>query len=239
MKLHMNIAVCIPGGPIWDADFAMCLTTLFAHVLTRPMKGVRQIMLSMINERGSNLPKIRQSLLSKALAKGCDYALFIDCDQTFPSNTLYRMLHWKMPVVACNVPVKAIPSSPTARNFNPAHVGGDMVFSDPDKHGLEQVWRIGTGVMLIDLSILKNIPKPWFGTYYQPEIDDWLGEDWFFLEVVEKHGYKPYIDHDLSREVGHRGVFTVTHDWIGKVVQVPADEGEQNAQEAPAAVAAH
>lgn len=224
MKLHMNIAICVPGGPNWDTHFAMSLLNLSTHILTRPMKGVRQIMFSVINEMGSDLCKMRQSLLTKAIEKGCDYALFIDSDQTFPSNLLYRMLHWKMPIVACNIPIKNIPSTPTARSYNPNHPGGDVVYSDPNKHGLEQVWRVGTGIMLIDLEILKGVPKPWFNSYWSEAMQDRVGEDWSFLELMQKHGHLPYIDHDLSREVGHRGTFTVTHDWIGQVVREPVAE---------------
>lgn len=238
MKLHMNIGILIPGGPIWDADFALCLTQLCNHILMRPMKGVRQIQFSIINERGSNLCKMRQSLMDKAIARGCDYALFIDCDQTFPSNTLYRMLHWKMPLVACNVPIKTIPSTPTARSFAANHLGGHVVYSDPDKHGIEQVWRIGTGIMLIDLSVVKTLPRPWFMLEWQPEVNDYLGEDWWFVRLLERHGVKPYIDHDLSREVGHRGMFTFTHDMVGEVVRVPIEEGTPNEAPAPLVVPA-
>lgn len=219
MKLHMNIAICIPGGPLWDSEFALNLAMMCTHILTRPMKGVRQIQFSIINRAGSDLSVLREEMLCDAVKKGCDHALMIDTDQTFPSNTLYRMLHWQRPLVACNIPVKTIPSLPTARNFNPEHVGGDVVYSDPDKHGLEEVWRVGTGIMLVDLDFLKKQPRPWFNARW--EGNRRVGEDWSFCEVFEKAGIKPAIDHDLSREVGHRGTFTVTHDWVGKVVQVP------------------
>lgn len=224
LQQHIRVGVCIPSGQDWSADFGMCLVNLFAHVLTRPMKGVRQIHLTLFNERTSLLPKSRQGLLEKAIAMNCDYALFIDTDQTFPSNLLYRLLSWDKSCVGCNIATKSIPASPTARSFSRAHPGGDVVFSDPEKHGLEEVWRIGTGVMLVKLSTVKAMPKPWFSVTYRAEQAEFVGEDWFFCEQLEKLGCKIYIDHDLSREVGHVGNFTYSHEVVGEVVKVPQEE---------------
>lgn len=224
LKLHTKVLIGIPGGS-WDSQFGMCLMTMVTHILTRPMKGVRQIQFSIKNEVGSDLTKIRQSILDYALEQGFDFVLMIDTDQTFPSNLLYRMLHWKVPIVACNIPIKAIPSQPTARTFNPNFPGGDVVYSDPGKHGLEKVWRVGTGVILLDCDLLRRVPWPHFNAGWDLQLKERKGEDWSLLDNIERHtGELPYIDHDLSREVGHRGTFTVTHDWIGTVVREAVEE---------------
>lgn len=224
LKLHTKVLIAIPGAS-WDHQMGMCLTTMVTHILTRPMKGVRQIIFSIKSEAGSDLSQLRQSAVDQALLNDFDFLLMIDTDQTFPSNLLYRMLHWKMPIVACNIPNKAIPSTPTARSFNPNHKGGDVVYSDPGKHGLERVWRVGTGIILLDCDLLKKVPWPHFDAGWDMELKHRRGEDWSLLEKIEKHtGELPYIDHGLSREIGHRGTFTVTHDWVGHVVKVPADE---------------
>ena len=83
---------------------------------------------------------------------------------------------------------------------------------------------VGTGIMLINLEDLQKIEKPWFGTHWVPAMGDWLGEDWFFLQKASLKDIPCYVDHDLSREVGHRGVFTVTHDWVGQVVRQEVEE---------------
>lgn len=220
---HIRVGICVPSGPQWDADFGMSLINLMTHVLTRPMKGVRQIHITLFNERTSLIPKSRYGLLSKAIKAGCDYALFIDSDQTFPSNLLYRLLAWDKQIVACNVATKSIPASWTARNKSASHPGGEVVYSDDDKHGLEEVWRIGTGIMLIKLSTLAAMPKPWFSVTFDQQLDEFVGEDWYFCEQLEKIGCKLYIDHDLSREVGHVGKFVYDFRVIGQVVQEPVE----------------
>lgn len=224
MKAHIKVGICVPSGPEWDADFSLSLVDLYAHVLTRPMQGVRQIKLMMINERGSLLPRIRQGLVEKALARECDYILFVDTDQVFPSNLLYRLLRHEKKVVACNIATKSIPANPTARNFNPEYFGGDKVYSDDKSPSLEKVWRVGTGVMLIDASVFRKLPKPWFSVRYLEEHDEFVGEDWFFCEQLEKMGTEIYVDHELSKEVFHVGPLRFGHELVGEVVQVPVEE---------------
>lgn len=217
---HLKVAICVPSGPEWDADFAMCMINLCTHILTRPMKGVRQIHFQFFNKRTSLLPKSRQGLLEDAIASGCDYALFIDSDQTFPSNLLYQLLSHDKSVVACNIATKSMPANPTARQFDEKWPGGHLVYSDPDKHGLEQVWRVGTGVMLLRLATVAAMPKPWFSVTYNSENGEFVGEDWYFCEQLEKAKVKIYVDHDMSRTIGHRGSFTYSHAMVGKVVQI-------------------
>lgn len=222
LKLHMKVGICIPSGQQWEADFGMCLINLFTHVLTRPMKGVRQIHLVLINERTSLLPKTRQALLDRAIQLQCDYALMIDTDQTFASNLLYALLRHNLPIVAANVATKSIPASPTARSFNASHPGGNCVFTDPQSKGVERVWRIGTGVMLIDLEPIKKLPKPWFQVLWRPEQNEFVGEDWYFCEQLEKAGIPIYIDHDVSKDVGHVGKLVYGHQLVGEVVREEA-----------------
>lgn len=202
----------------------MCLINLMTHVLTRPMKGTKQMQVLLLNKRSSVLCKSRHELLKDAVQKQCHYALFIDTDQTFSSDLLYRLLSWQKPVVACNIATKAIPSSPTARSFNPNYYGGDVVFTDPASKGLQQVWRIGTGVMLIELGILAKVPKPWFLNTYKEDEDEFGGEDWYFCEKLEKAGIPLFIDHDASKTVGHIGKLTYTHELVGEVVKQEAEE---------------
>jgi len=216
---ELTVAICIPSDGLWQDDFGMCLLNMCMHIMTKPSPDVRRIRLQVIQQKSSLLPKKRQQMLQDAIAAGADYALFIDTDQTFGSNLLYALLrHWK-PVVACNVATKSIPSSPTARGYNPKWQGGDCVFTDPDSHGLQEVWRIGCGIMLVDLKIMKNIPLPWFQTIWVPEIADFIGEDWHFCQVLQKHGYEIYIDQDISKHVGHLGRMEYTHDLVGEVVR--------------------
>ncbi len=219
MNRNVSVGVLIPSLNTWDTDFAMCLLELFNHTMMTPVPGIKRLALKVFNQRGSILPLQRYNLVQNALKTGCDYGLFIDNDQTFPHDTLQRLLAHEKRVVACNIATKKIPSSPTARKYNAKWPLGEVVYTDPDSTGLEEVWRIGCGIMLIDLKVFRKLPKPWFMNRYDERHDQIVGEDWYFCELLEKVGTKIYIDHDLSKEIGHIGPYTYTHDVVGEVVQ--------------------
>jgi hypothetical protein len=153
----------------------------------------------------------------------CTHALFLDTDQTFPMDTAHRLMRWNKPVVACNIPLKVIPSFPTARARG-ATPFGVPIFSNSKSNpqGLEKVWRVGSGIMMIDLSILVGIEKPWFEIRYSDKHSQFVGEDWYFVKKCEDAGVDVFIDHDLSRHVGHVGTFQYTHAHIPAVEQEAA-----------------
>lgn len=203
-----RLAIAVPSGHTWPANFGMCLLNLTLHMVTHRIPGFDHNVVKVFNKRSSLLPKSRQEMIDDALAVGCTHLLFVDSDQEFPSNLVHMLARHGKNVVACNVATKVIPSSPTARNRNPDYEGGDVVFTNSDSTGLQQVWRIGTGVMLINLQIMKHIPKPWFHIEWYPKLNDFKGEDWFFCEQLEKAGVPIWIDHDASQAVGHIGHYT-------------------------------
>lgn len=189
------------------------------YMMQRAVPGYTHNDMHLFNKRTSLLPKSRQELIDDALTKKCTHMLFIDSDQTFPANLVHLLARHGKNVVACNVATKVIPSSPTARNFNQSYAGGDVVFTNADSKGLEKVWRVGTGVMLLNLQVMASIPKPWFETIWWPPINDFMGEDWYFCQKLEAAGVQLWIDHDVSKEIGHIGPYTYGHDDVGPEVR--------------------
>lgn len=218
-KPRVNVTVGIPcSSGIWHAEFGMSLVSLLATFMTTPVKeyeGRQQI--SIRQTKTSLLVKSRRQLIEQSIEHGSTHILLIDTDQTFPGWTLHKLLSHRVRVVGANVATKSIPSAPTARNKNDKWPGGDIVYTMPESKGLEEVWRVGTGLLLLDLDIFKSLPRPWFGTDWRDMGDgkyDDLGEDWFLMERLEAAGEKVYIDHDLSKEVGHIGSYEFKHDLV-------------------------
>jgi len=71
--------------------------------------------------------------------------------------------------------------------------------------GLEKVWRVGTGVMMIKSTVFHDIKKPWFPVKWIESEQRWQGEDWGFCEKLEQAGIPIWVDHDTSALVGHWG----------------------------------
>lgn len=213
----VRLLVGIPCLDHWHAQFGMCLLNMCSMLHTRRVPGVRIESFTFHMTRSSLLPKSRRQIIESALERKFTHVLFIDSDQTFPSHTAHLMLSRNKAVVAANVPVKSLPSQPTARKFNPAYHGGDVVYTDPQSTGVEQVWRIGFGVMLINLSIMDKLQKPWFKMEYDAEHNEDIGEDWFFCQRLDEAGIPIYIDHDISQGVGHMGMLEFTHAYVGEM----------------------
>jgi hypothetical protein len=177
--------------------------------------GASDQSLVIIKKRGSILPQMRHQLLRQAVNSQTTHLLFLDTDQTFPSNTLHRLLQWRKPIVACNVAVKKVPSCPTARGFE-----RQPVYTLAGATGLKKVWRVGCGVMLIETDAIRSIPPPWFLDKWvsenpdYPDAEDYQGEDWGFCEVLEANRIPIYIDQGLSWEIGHIGEKVFTHSDV-------------------------
>ena len=217
MSDHLRLAVCIPSGSHWLAQFGTSLVSMVANFTMKKAPGYRSQELRVINIRSSILSKNRLDSVKAARAMHAHYLLFLDTDHTFPADLPQRLLaHGKL-VVAANCVTKSLPAHPTARNRSEVP-NGVPVYSDPDSSGLEQVWRIGTGVMLINMKVFDKIGNGVWDMKYIPEKDTYQGEDWSFCEACEEHGIPLYIDHDVSREVGHLGLMNYTHDLVGEII---------------------
>ena len=219
-KPSVKLALCIPSAGMWHADFGMSLSQLCVFIATKLFENGQDRQVIVLDKRTSMLPRSRQECLEDALLQDCTHALLLDSDQSFPHDTAHRLMAWKKPIVACNIAVKTNPSFPTARARGATCFGVPITSEEP-KTGLEKVWRIGCGVMLIDLSILAGIPKPWFEICYSVKNNQYIGEDWYFVGKAEAAGHDVYIDHDLSRQIGHIGNFNFTYV---NIPALPADE---------------
>lgn len=214
-----RLAVGIPSLNMWHSEFALCLMNLCLHMQKVQVPGYHGNGLKIFNKRTSLLPKSRQGIVEDALTEDCTHLLFVDSDQTFPADLVHRMAKRGLPVIGCNVATKIIPSSPTARLRDPKWPGGKPLFTDPESKGVVEVWRLGCGVMLLNLEVFKTMPKPWFSITWNAAMNDFTGEDWYFCEQLEKAGHKIYVDQDISKEIGHLGQLEFTHDLVGEVIR--------------------
>ena len=218
-KPAVKLALCVPSLGEWKAGFAMSFAQMCVHLTSNLFEADQSRQIIVSEKRSSCLCSSRQMMLQDAMMQDCTHALFLDSDQMFPQDVAHRLMAHKKPVVAANIALKTIPSFPTARLRGATSFGAPLT-SGPDRHGLERVWRIGTGIMLIDLSIMRDIPLPWFEVRWDHEAKLHVTEDWYLCALFEKHGHEIYIDHDLSREVGHVGDFNYTHV---NIPQLPAE----------------
>lgn len=208
-----KVLLAIPSGDSWLADFGMSVAGLMVAAQNVPA-GYSSLSVVIQNTKGSILPQIRTKLVLKALEIGATHILFIDSDMTFPPATMHRLLEHKVPVVAANCVTKSLPPSTTARFKGPDSKGIPMDHWDYKEGSPElvEVWRVGTGVMLIETDVFRKLPQPWFPiTQVGAEI---VGEDWGFCQNCEDHGIPIVVDTLMSPYIGHIGKLEYTADLL-------------------------
>ena len=208
-----SLFIAIPCGTLVHTDFVMSLLSLVTS-LHKPLKGGGHIGRFTVHvAQGSILPKQRHQLVLQAREQQYSHILFLDSDMAFPAFTAHQLFAAGKQVVAANCAVKKLPSVATARRDTGDGIG-EVVFTTEETKGLEQVWRVGTGVMLISTSVFDELPIPWFDMVWSEQTGDYVGEDWRLCEKLQAAGIPIFIDHLLSQHIGHIGSYTYTHDDV-------------------------
>lgn len=221
---EIRLVICVPSTNSWEAQFGMSLVFLTNYLASHGIVEGKECSFMVHNKRGSILANMRQSMVEEAIKNHATHLLFIDSDQTFPRDLFHRLMKHKKQVVAANIATKTIPSSPTARLEGNGSLGIPLE-TTLDSPELQEVWRVGTGIMLIDLNVFKRegMAGPWFTQRWNEETNAYVGEDWAFCEELHKSGVKLYVDHRVSLEVGHLGTLNFGHDLV-VVDSVPNEE---------------
>ena len=211
---EIRLVIAVPSQQTWEADFGMSMMFLTNFLATHGAIGTKGIQFRVHNKRGSILANMREWMIQEALAGDATHVLFLDSDQTFPMDLFHRLMRHGKKVVAANITTKVLPPSTTARLKGGVH--GVPLITGENAEDLVKVWRVGTGIMLLDLNLFKRegMQGPWFNQRWDGELNAYVGEDWAFCEKLEQAGVGIYVDQDVSRSVGHIGKLTYSHDMV-------------------------
>lgn len=217
-----GIVVAIPSQDTWKAPFGLCLAQMLTEFAVK-FVSTGQAKLLVTQDYGTVLPFMRESLAEAAVDGGASHILWLDNDMTFPTNTLERLLAHGKPIVGANYSQRRRPCTPVSQR------DGAWVYTNPDSTGLEDVDFCGFGVMLTETSVFKALPKPWF-SLARTGAGRLVGEDvWFCYKAHDDLRVRTYIDHDLSKEVGHMGSHCYEHadTWANRDEQAAIERGEK------------
>lgn len=182
------------------ADTAFCLARLVQHEERRGHS------VSLGSFQCSSITVARNSLVEQALRfPSISHVLFIDSDQTFPPNTLERLMSRNKDVVAPMCPRRAPPYD---------LVGKLQKGADISRAGIQPAEVVPHGIVLIKRSVFERIPKPWYIERFDTNLiteDDPLGvigEDVNFSQECLNANIEMYCDIALTKEIGHIGNVT-------------------------------
>jgi hypothetical protein len=170
--------------------------------------------------QGTLIANQRAELSLDAMAEDCSHILFIDSDMRFPQDMIGRLLKHDLDIVATNCARRRMPTGPTAQLYK-ENGDRELVWTMPESTGLQEVGSVGMGVMLIKKNVFAALSEPWFETPWRVDKRGYIGEDVFFCQKAAAAGFKIWIDHDVSKEIGHIGTFEFKHDhtWVMKEIE--------------------
>jgi hypothetical protein len=193
-----RVAILTPCDDSVKTEFALSLSNLILHTLTREDPGLEGITVQFYGS--SILPHSRERLCELAISADSTHTLWIDSDMRFPPDMLCRFLRHDESLVGINAMSRREPYRCLAQSAPRV-----ALETKPESTGLEKVYRTGFGVMWVATQVLKDMKPPRFDFEYIEGESVWRGEDYVFFRKATEMGHSIYVDHDISKEVFHMG----------------------------------
>jgi hypothetical protein len=195
-----NIAICVP---VRDQ-----VTAVFTYSLAMLMKKCGEMgqSVSLHMNIGSEVAMQRQQLVDEVLSQTkCTHIMWIDSDMKFPTETISMLLSAKKPIVGANYSTRVKPHKPIA--FKKESNLDVRVYTGT---GLEEVFALGSGLMLVERGVYESMKKPYYGVEWNESFTNLVGEDIYFCKKAATYGHKTYVHHELSDRVSHIGTRAYT-----------------------------
>lgn len=165
-----------------------------------------------IEGEGSDLPQLRNKIVTQALQNECTHLFFIDSDMVFPDDGLLKLLKHDRDIISGLCVMRAEPHTPVAKKVDengqyyvPYDYTEGRFYSDLDS--------VGGAFLLIKTDVLRKMESPWFA---MPEyMGATMSEDIYFCKKAKGLGYDICLDSSLV--IGHIGQYIYTiHDYEPK-----------------------
>lgn len=124
-----------------------------------------------VETEGIGIEDNRNEIVEKA--EGSDYLLFVDDDMVFEPTLLKRLIEDDKDVVGV-----------ASRSRVGAHTVKQLGIKKPITKSLFQVRAVGTGLMLIKMSVFGKLEKPYFKVERYKDNKVKTGEDVYFCDKV-------------------------------------------------------
>lgn len=190
----MKLAICVPARDTVHAGFAVCLANLTARLQKN------QIDFEILFTLGSVIASQRNNLVAQALELDCTHILWIDSDMHFPASIVEKFLKHNKKIIAANYSTRVKPLRSVAFTNRK-----NLMSRLTETKGLHQVFAIGMGCMLVNIDVYKTMPKPWYSYEWNEDLQDICGEDIWFCNQAQNHGFEIWVDCDASQFIAHYG----------------------------------
>lgn len=144
--------------------------------------------------KGCDIVSARTWLVQEAIRLGATHLMFVDTDMHFPPDTIKRLLSLDKPIASVDYNKRRFPLESVLTQLNE---------SEQDEETPYRVAVAGTGLMLIDLSIIPKLGLPWFNFGRGSEGQLKMGEDAWFCYTAREAGFEVWVDPTIKvRHIG-------------------------------------
>lgn len=192
--MTVKVYIAIPSCRDWKPQFGASMCGL---VRKMTQDGVDFAINAMA--QASLLPRARQLAMEHAIEQGFTHVLFLDDDMMFDPDLFAQLYDKDLHIVGANYSNKSPARNPQAHGID------GQPLSSAGRGGIEEVGYLGFGAILINLSAMIGVPKPWFEVRWLPERQGFIGEDYFFCMQARNAGQRIYVNH--AAKVLHMGDF--------------------------------
>lgn len=194
-----RLCICVPTNQDPKPGFSFSLDQFFL-ALRQSDCPIAAWDIAIVYGDGSVIHDSREKLAKGSLDMNSTKVLFIDDDMTFAPQTVYSLIGRNKPFVACNYPRRKAPHHWVASR---ADLKG-LIATLPESTGLEPAHGLGFGMALIDAKVFHAVPRPRFlPTWCENDGGFYISEDVMFCRRATEAGFRPYVDHDASKLIGH------------------------------------
>ena len=156
-------------------------------------------------EMGCDIVASRNRIVHVARERGATHLLFVDYDMYFPPHTITRLLKQDKDIIGAAYNFRGNGES---KNTAIPITQTDVKHPHPDELPKEpfKCHCLGTGLLLIKMSVFDAFKGPWFMMGYNEKGDLHFGEDTYFCQrAIKEAGLEVWADPTLGvRHIGEQ-----------------------------------
>ncbi len=150
-------------------------------------------------ELGADIASSRNRIVEAAKERKATHLLFVDYDMYFAPNSITRLLEQDKDIIGAAYNFRAN-ANQEAKNTAVPITQPDVRHPHPDELPKEpfKCHCMGTGFLLIKMSVFEKMKKPYFMWGYNEEGELTFGEDTWFCQKAIEAGFDVWADPTLQ-----------------------------------------
>jgi len=162
-----------------------------------------------LREENGPIDALRNNLVVSAMQHGASHLMMMDCDMVYHPETITRLLSHKLPIAGALVFRRYPPFDPLLLKGDPL-IGYESI-DTWEENELIEVDATGTGCLMFDMKIFRDMPAPWFKFRDNPDrkVGGVIGEDVGFCWDLRRAGYQIFVDTSVPSK--HLTTMAINH----------------------------